>query len=364
MIRPFLEELCKTNRGCIWACNLLHAIEDPPEQEESFRYLPLISGDRAKKVRAFLQKCADGYDPQVKYTPNRFLGYIDNIFLDAVTNEDSELRFLCDYPTTRFHKESEYCTVMSYDTFISFLADRCTASDKELMKIKNWGSPLVTFPPNGVREWDPEFTNKVFSFHLKKKVLDYKKNKESPLFIGRYEKSCFWITCYRNLVKKLRKVSEEKYAEAARDMLGLIHYPETSEDCVFLVGLVFKNDQLGTKQSARPVFLNANTHTRFRTLADKSSNGRRKGWGCTLDLKQLALNNVEVACPVDGLMERVVESIPTELVKTIPVHFLGTVKERRGTKPCDGHGVFKDLLLGDRDEIKIVEKLMEKLNET
>lgn len=340
MIKNLIIDLCKSNLGCIFVWNLLKSIENGLVNE--------------MRVKLFLKNCADKYDPSIHKTPNQILVFINAEFR-KLHGTENDIRFLCQNITTKFNKKGKYCAILPYDVFVEHLADRTCKPDNNHPKIKSWGSPVLSFPTVGKKEWDSVFYDSIFEIKLKLKNDLGKDN-----YIGQFSNSFFWVTCHDILQERIFDISLDEKAHSVRDLLGLIHYPDSEDEIpLFLVGMLFSNDSIKQQKSARPVFINAITHSRFKTIPDSSINRRRSGWGCTVDLNKFLNCNEHI----DGLIERVVESIATKKIRTIKTHFLGNVTVIRGEQGSDNNEAFLNQLLNDETKTIMIETLMDKLNE-
>lgn len=143
--------------------------------------------------------------------------------------------------------------------------------------------------------------------------------------IGQHSGSV-WITGKPILDEELD--GYEKPADRARDVLGLVHRKPPD----VLVVLHFPWAVTDKVRSARPTFMDAGDHLRFRARHRRSM----AAWGHTVDLAKVSTN----AKNVDGLPERVCGEIDSDaLAPTGRFDFtpLGRVTTERGHK-ADTHG--------------------------
>ena len=146
-----------------------------------------------------------------------------------------------------------------------------------------------------------------------------------------------WITGKPILDKKL--AGYEQPADRARDVLGLVHRkpqkPQKPPDV--LVALHFPWAVMDKVRSARPTFMDAGNHLRFRARADARHRRRMASWGHTVDLAKVSAK----AKNVDGLPERVCGAIDSGTLAPTDGKFgftpLGRVTTKRGHK-ADTHG--------------------------
>ena len=139
-----------------------------------------------------------------------------------------------------------------------------------------------------------------------------------------------WITGKPILDAKLNGYGQP--ADRARDVLGLVHRKPPD----VLVALYFPWAVMDKVRSARPTFMDAGDHRRFRARAGARHRQRMTAWGHTVDLAKVSAK----AKNVDGLPERVCGEIDSgALAPTGRFGFtpLGRVTTKRGHK-ADTHG--------------------------
>jgi hypothetical protein len=107
-------------------------------------------------------------------------------------------------------------------------------------------------------------------------------------------------------------------------VLGLVHQGKD----VVLVALRLPAYLLGALESARPTFVDAGSHSRFKHLADSPRAKSKRTWGWTADLQKFG----EGKNVIDGCRERVMRPpIQTDLVDgTLEFLALGSVRVPRG----------------------------------
>jgi hypothetical protein len=116
---------------------------------------------------------------------------------------------------------------------------------------------------------------------------------------GNPKRPLFWIT---PSIKKERLVAiSAKCADRVRDRLGLIHYENNNA----LVEIQIPGNVILGHESARPTFIEAVSHSRFRVSPDTIKAKKRSAWGWTVDLAKFA----DQLPQIDGLPERVVKPI-------------------------------------------------------
>lgn len=125
-----------------------------------------------------------------------------------------------------------------------------------------------------------------------------------------------------------------------RDRLGLVHH----ENGTPLVSLYLSGETIKGRKHARPTFADAGGHRRFKTVFDLACNKRRKCWGFTTDLYKLKTGMRSI----DGAMERVVESIPTDVSPEFNYWIIGFVSNTRGLERSDNDEAFAKRLMARR----------------
>ena len=153
-------------------------------------------------------------------------------------------------------------------------------------------------------------------------------------------RSVVWFTRRRDLTAALGRRDMGNHAQRARDWLGLVHHGRG----VVLAALHFPAQLLRTRASARPTFMDAADHLRFRAWPDGRRARSNRAWGYTVDLG--ALDRSEPS--MDGAPERITRDIPgNELPEDGRFEFdlLGAVEEALGVGP-DADEVYAERLLG------------------
>lgn len=128
-----------------------------------------------------------------------------------------------------------------------------------------------------------------------------------------------WVTTKTSLDNTLRNCRNLERADKARDILGLVH---RNKDEV-LAALFFPASILSTLNSARPTFVDAGDHSRFKTTADSSRARAEASWGWTANLEKLYHSK----SVLDGCRERVCSAVrhsdvPGGAVSFIPLGIL------------------------------------------
>ena len=147
----------------------------------------------------------------------------------------------------------------------------------------------IHFPANDSSDWADDFVRTMMDIpdSLRTGRLGAGKS------IGR--SGIVWITGKPILDEELN--GYEQPADRARDVLGLVH----QEPPKVLVALHFPWAVMDKVRSARPTFMDAGDHRRFRAQADARHRRRMASWGHTVDLEKVSAK----AKNVDGLPERV-----------------------------------------------------------
>ena len=147
--------------------------------------------------------------------------------------------------------------------------------------------------------------------------------------LGRH-RSVLWFARRRDVEASLGSRSRNGRAQRGRDRLGLVHHRHG----VILAAMHFPPGLLERVTSARPTFLDAAEHRRFRTWPDGPDARANRHWGCTVDLAALARSDPNV----DGCLERVTAEIAGgDLPDDGRFEFdlLGPVAAATGTHPAD-----------------------------
>jgi hypothetical protein len=139
-------------------------------------------------------------------------------------------------------------------------------------------------------------------------------------------------------------------AESVRDQLGLIHFVTGH----ILIALGLAGAALRGVTSARPTFLDAGAHRRFRHRPDAPPGPCGQGWGMTAHLGGV----LHSAANVDGLPERVSEPIAIKDAGYVGVRPLGEVRTNRGLEVTDDDRAFADRLLRGRTSDELIGQLM------
>ena len=146
-------------------------------------------------------------------------------------------------------------------------------------------------------------------------------------------------------------------AQQARDVLGLVHHGIGTP----LAALHFKPVTFEDIKSARPTFIDAGGHTRFKTWPDGEDAQEDRHWGVTVDLTKL----MDAAPELDGCLECVASSIDRSENGIFPIEcefeYLGIVQENTGAGSQMDRSFVRRLSGGlGRDRLK--QKLTELLN--
>jgi len=133
-----------------------------------------------------------------------------------------------------------------------------------------------------------------------------------------------WLTLSHTLVADIASVDA---ADRVRNRLGLVHHASG----VALLAIRIESGVMAGKKVGRPTFADAGSHRRFRSMADKSVNRRRKTWGCSVDLSLLAGGEKWV----DGVPERVACPLSRREAVSVEIRYLGETRTDLGSDPAD-----------------------------
>ena len=153
-------------------------------------------------------------------------------------------------------------------------------------------------------------------------------------------RSVVWFTRRRSLASAPGHRDAGNHAQRSRDRLGLVHHGRGA----VLAALHFPAQLLRTRSSARPTFMDAADHLRFRAWPDGRRARSDRTWGRTVDLR--ALDRGERS--VDGCPERVTRDIPGSALPEggrFEFDLLGAVDEALGEGP-DDDGIYAARLRG------------------
>ena len=113
-------------------------------------------------------------------------------------------------------------------------------------------------------------------------------------------RSVVWFTRRDALDDALAEDAPQARAQRTRDLLGLVHVKEGA----MLAAMHFPPRTLSACASARPTFLDAGSHARFKAWPDGVAARNQRGWGFTVDLGALD----RASASVDGCPERITKS--------------------------------------------------------
>jgi hypothetical protein len=153
-----------------------------------------------------------------------------------------------------------------------------------------------------------------------------------------------WFTPAAVLHNKLKSTDISKKADAARDLLSLVHYNQRNTLAIIFIRAAFAERR---PDRGRPTFLDARHHSRFKCL--RTDEASRPPWGSTPDLSQLA---AAVTGDVTGHEERVCGRVPAQpnppgQEPVLEVRFLGAPSVPRKDFVGVGDKEFANLLEND-----------------
>ena len=164
-----------------------------------------------------------------------------------------------------------------------------------------------------------------------------------------------WITGKSILDEELD--GYEQPADRARDVLGLVHQKPRN----VLVALHFPWSVTDKVRSARPTFMDAGDHRRFRAQAGARHRRRMAAWGHTVDLAKVSAK----AKNVDGLPERICGEIDSGALAPTGGKFsftpLGRVTTERGhdANTHDNDAAFARRMANGRADPELANALLE-----
>ena len=185
-------------------------------------------------------------------------------------------------------------------------------------------SKSIHFPATYSSDWTDDFVKSLKSIPVSLRTGRFGSGKS----IGR--SGNIWITGKSILDERLD--GHDQPADQTRDVLGLVHRKPPD----VLIAFHFPWTLTDKVRSARPTFMDAGDHRRFRAQPDARRRQRMTAWGHTVDLAKASAK----AKSIDGLPERVCGEIdcdalePTRVFGFAP---LGRVATERGHS-ADTHG--------------------------
>jgi len=164
----------------------------------------------------------------------------------------------------------------------------------------------------------------------------------------------FWITPSEKLSTVRKTTLPENLGDAFRDLIGLID----REEEIPMVEIRFPGSWLSSRMHARPTFLDAGSHRRFKQHADSNHDITFVGWGWTVNLEHFAnakRNNENI----DGVPERVVEPIDFNNELGATIKFVGFTKFRRGNTEQDDDAKYAERVCYGLDRSKLKKIFMD-----
>jgi hypothetical protein len=213
-----------------------------------------------------------------------------------------DLSFIAKRKAGSSAKNKQAATVMPAER----LSEKMTGAD--LLRLEN--SYGVRFPKSR-REWTPAIIDRVQALPDAQRVFTI------PSIIDLHP-ICLWYTRETDLRSCLNSASVR--SNAARDMLGLVHYKEGTPVAV----LYFSRDDLKGGLDDRPTFTEAADNRRFKSSADSPAYKKRRSWGQAADLQKVA----DGEAVIDGCPERICK--PNHHSFQIGFDVLGTTLGVRG----------------------------------
>ena len=306
--RKFVDALVATDLGRIVVCNVVdgyaegHLMKIDVKQYFEW-WIDLCVHQRLRSITKVL--AAMGTLRNGKY-PSTF----------KAGAKRPDFRFRC--PKRRPRKQRRFRELCST---VPALVLREVIDDKTRDALK---AKAIHFPTTHNSDWTDDFVRTMMDLPDSLRTGHFGSGKS----IGR--SGSVWITGKPILDAKLNGYGQP--ADRARDVLGLVHRQPPD----VLVAFHFPWAVMDNVRSARPTFMDAGDHRRFRAQAGARHRRRMAAWGHTVDLAKVSAK----AKNVDGLPERVCGEIdsgalaPTDRFGFTP---LGRVTTERGHS-ADTHG--------------------------
>lgn len=319
--RQMIELLCNSALGCTIACNIIDALEDD-----------LVELDL---VREYLQECFSSYLSETNCKTSASIAALFH-WVGYCKDVDGHARFLfrCCTHTSMDKPKAPFSTVMPYRIFAGHLVDRSAWNKRfgyRAPRDADCGHPAVRMLCAHPNSFDGVYPLR---------------RAES---LGGYSQ-LFWITRSSRIQYITKSISSDERGTRGtrvRDYLGLIH----REQNVPLVELRLKASKIFKKARARPTFVEAGDHRRFKIRPDLPKNIKILDWGFTADLLRLEQDKPSL----DGAPEQVVEPIKTEELGEISCFLIGCVETTRGEEDDDK---FTERLMNSRTKDELVKRLL------
>lgn len=329
--REFVDALVATDPGRIVVCNVVdgHA-EGHLKQIDVKRYFEWwIDLCVHQGLRSITQKLAGMGTLQNGKYPRSFKAGVQR----------PDFLFRC--PKRRPRKQrkfEELCSAVPALVLREVIDD----TTRDALKAKS-----IHFPATHSSDWTDDFVKSMIDLPDSLRTGRIGSGKS----IGR--SGSIWITGKPILDEKLDGYDQP--ADQTRDVLGLVHRKPPD----VLVAFHFPWAVTDKVRSARPTFMDAGDHRRFRAQAGARHRQRMVAWGHTVDLAKASAN----AKNMDGLPERVCGEIdsgalaPTGVFGFTP---LGRVTTERG-HGADTHGndaAFAQRMANGRTNSKLADALL------
>jgi len=294
----FVQRLLSHDRGIIVCCNILQGL-DAGLYDTTFvkmvfdwwealcNYLGITDGDKTIYLLRDL-----GFDPVLKKIPPAF----------RPGRSRPSLSFMARRTLSKSSRNELICTIIPAERL------REKISDADLLRLEN--THYVRFP-SARHEWTTDVIQRLQRLTEAERTFQVRDGESlHPI--------CLWYTKAKDLLLKLRGLATA--SNAARDVLGLIHYDSATP----LVALYFSHSHLLSSEDDRPTFIEAADNRRFQSQGYAPASIRQKGWGRTADLARIAQGK----SIIDGCPERI--SKPTPHSFQLKFEILGLTSGLRG----------------------------------
>lgn len=299
-------------RGEIVACNILACLK-----------AELLTSDVLKE---FLKKCFEAYCEDPVSTPEELISQFDKVARGErpiATASRRSFRFACTKQTRALEMNTYFSTIMEVGTVIRH----------GLIKDSALGRSHATFLTNP----DPADVNiKDAISGLNNRTDIYGINKSLG---GNSHRPFFWIAPSSFISDERSSKSFYELGDTVRDLLGLIHIEENAP----LIEICIPSDKLRVRKHARPTFIDAGDHRRFRHMPDKKNSQKKSGWGWTVHLSSFAYGQHFL----DGSPERIVETTDFNVSLNVKFESAGITKIARGNTMIDNDMAFARRISND-----------------
>lgn len=209
-------------------------------------------------------------------------------------------------------------------------------------------SKAIHFPATHSSDWTDDFVQTMMDVPVDVRTCRFGAGKS----IG--QSGCIWTTNNPLLNEKIAE--HDQPADQVRDVLGLVHRKPPD----VLIAFHFPWTVTDKVRSARPTFMDAGDHRRFRAQAGAQRRQKMAAWGHTVDLAKASAK----ADNIDGLPERVCGEIDSDALEPTGVFGfapLGRVATERG-HDADTHGndaAFAQRLANGRTNSQLTNALLD-----